>query len=322
MRIVVSIAATNPAVGSHLKEIGGDDMVVVNDEAGLAAALPGAEVLICPDHVYSTDIAALVAASTSLKWMQLLTAGYDNVGRNGVPRGIALTNVGDAFSPSVAVHAVALLLALQRGIPTMLINQAGQDWNRTVNQKMVMPIGGTLLILGFGSIGREIARLMKPHGMTIIGINRSGRDSSGGSGSVADEVHAASALHTLLPRADAVIVAVPLGPATQKLIGARELALCKRTALIVNISRGAIIDQPALEAALRAGTIGGAGLDVTDPEPLPKDDPLWRAPNVIISPHVAGAAGPSGAKRQAAAAGDNLKRYLAGQPLQNVIKLD
>ena len=316
MRIVVSTITTQPAVAAHLKDIGGDSVTVVNDEAALAAALPGAEVLICSDHAYSRNIAALVKASTSLRWLQLLTAGYDNAGLYGVPDGLKVTNVGDAFSPSVAVHAVALMLSLQRGIPTMMVQQARQDWDRSVSQRMVMPAGGTLLIVGFGSIGKEIARLMRPFGMRIVGVSSSGRADP-----LADDMCPASRLKAALPDADAIVLSLPLGPATRNLIGAAELGLMKPTAVIVNISRGAIIDTGALNEALRNGKLGGAGLDVTEPEPLPKDHPLWNAPNLIVSPHVAGAAGPFGMRRQAAAAGENLKRYLAGQPLLHPITI-
>ncbi|MGA8414535.1 MAG: NAD(P)-dependent oxidoreductase, partial [Xanthobacteraceae bacterium] len=125
----------------------------------------------------------------------------------------------------------------------------------------------------------------------------------------------------ILPRADAVMVAVPLDPTTQGLFGTRTLNACKRGAFLVNIARGSIVDSFALIEALTSGVIAGAGLDVTDPEPPPKDHPLWGAPNLIISPHFAGACGRIGTQRMAAIAEDNLRRFMRGDALTNIVTL-
>ena len=125
----------------------------------------------------------------------------------------------------------------------------------------------------------------------------------------------------MLPRADAVVLALPLDASTRHLIGAREFALCRKTAVLVNISRGGIVDTAALVEALQSGTIGGAGVDVTDPEPLPAGHPLWAAPNLLISPHVAGAAGKAGFDRLADVAAGNVQRFLAGEPPAHVVTL-
>jgi phosphoglycerate dehydrogenase-like enzyme len=127
-------------------------------------------------------------------------------------------------------------------------------------------------------------------------------------------------LGEILPRADAIMIALPLDPATHHLLDARAFAACKRSAFVVNVARGGIIDQTALLDALKSGTIAGAGLDVTEPEPLPANDPLWDAPNLIISPHCAGGAVRVTAERIAGVAVDNLKRYQRGEALNNVIK--
>ena len=130
-----------------------------------------------------------------------------------------------------------------------------------------------------------------------------------------------AALDGVLPRADSIILALPLSPQSRHLIDARALALCKKSALIVNIARGAVMDQIALADALKSGVIAGAAVDVTDPEPLPPEHPLWDAPNLILSPHVSGACGPLAGERLADLAGDNLTRFMKGEALSHVVDL-
>jgi len=299
-------------LAARLRQIGGGDVTVADDAAGALRALPDAEALLCQDFLYTPRIRD---SGQRLKWVQLLTAGYDHAKRVGVAPGVTVTNAGDAFAPSVAAHAVALLLALQRGLPAVLANQARQAWDRTHAQRVTTPAGQTIAIIGFGGIGREIARLLRGFGARIVAVTRSGRPHA-----PADESHPVAELAAVLPRADAVMLALPLDASSRGLIGVRELALCKPSALLINIARGAIVDQVALAEALGKGIIAGAGLDVADPEPLPPEHPLWRAPKLILTPHYAGACATLDG-RIADLAGDNLKRFLAGQPLQHVVDL-
>jgi phosphoglycerate dehydrogenase-like enzyme len=150
----------------------------------------------------------------------------------------------------------------------------------------------------------------------VIGVSRTGAPDTG-----ADEMAPISALDDILKRSDAVMISLPLDKATHHLINARTLALCKKNAIIVNIARGGIIDQLALTEALKAGTIAGAAIDVTDPEPLPPEHPLWDAPNLYISPHLAGAAGSMTTDRISSAAASNLERFRRGEALNNVVRL-
>jgi phosphoglycerate dehydrogenase-like enzyme len=214
------------------------------------------------------------------------------------------------------MHAVALMLAVQRRFPLMLANQLKGEWNRTMGLAMSSPAGATVAILGFGSIGQEIARLVRAFGTRVIALTRSAKPHA-----LADESLPIGQLHQVLPRADAVVLALPLDGSTRHLIGAREFALCRSTAVLVNISRGAIVDTAALVEALQSGTIAGAGLDVTDPEPLPAGHALWTAPNLLISPHLAGAAGKAGFDRLADVAARNVQRFLAGEPLAHIVAL-
>lgn len=315
MKIVLVGMTVKPEVIAALRTTAGPAAVVVEDEPAAIAAMATAEAVVISDNAYTPTVAAAIRSAPALRWMQIVTAGYDNITRLGAPGGAVVTSVGDAFSPSVAVHAVALMLALQRGIPRMAEHKARRHWDSTLPSVMVMPEGKTVLVVGYGSIGHEVAKLTAPLGMKMVGLNRTGAPHP-----LAAEVHMTEALPRLLPTADAVIVAAPLNPSTVGIIGAGELALMKRTAVLVNISRGKLVDTMALLAALKDGAIAGAGLDVTEPEPLPADHPLWDAPNLIISPHVAGAAGPYGAERQIERVSANLRRFLAGQPVEHRVR--
>lgn len=317
MRILLWTGHARAEIIARVRPIAGVELVLIEDEAGLAREAPTAAALICTDFVYSAAVAALLKrAAPGLKWIQLLTAGYDNAIQHGVAPGMIVTNAGDALSPAVATHAVALLLALQRRVPTLIANQARQAWDRSITATLATPAGGNVVIVGFGSIGKEVARLLRPFGGRTIAVSRTATPHP-----LADEVVPAADLAAVLPRADAIVLSLPLTPATTNLIGARELQACKRNLVLINIARGAIVDLAALADALKSGRIAGAGLDVTEPEPLPRGHPLWDAPNFILSPHLAGACGAVGLKRLADVAGDNVERFVAGQPLAHRIAL-
>ena len=152
--------------------------------------------------------------------------------------------------------------------------------------------------------------------MRIIGVSRSAKPEP-----LADEVCAVGQFNAVLARADAVLITVPYSKVTHHMIGVEQLAACKRGAVLINLARGGLVDPAALAAALRSGHLGGAALDVTSPEPLPADDPLWDCPNLIITPHVAGACGPVGRARLAEFIGANVERFVAGQPVTHVVEL-
>jgi phosphoglycerate dehydrogenase-like enzyme len=315
MRIVLWATFAKTELIGRLKPLLGEGLAVVSKVDELGAPIAEADALLCPDFLYGAQVAQIVGErARRLRWLQLLTQGYENAQAHGVPSGITVTTAGDAYSPAVAMHAVALLLAVQRRFPPMLANQLKGEWNRTMGLEMTSPLGATLAILGFGSIGQEIARLVRAFGAKVVALTRSARPHA-----LADESLPIGELHRVLPRADAVMLALPFEATTRHLIGARELALLRKTAVLVNISRGGIVDTAALIEALQSRAIAGAGLDVTDPEPLPAGHPLWAAPNLIISPHLAGAAGKPGFDRLAEVAARNVQRFLAGQPLAHVV---
>jgi phosphoglycerate dehydrogenase-like enzyme len=317
MKALLYATLARAEISAKLSPILGPDLKIVENDEQLAGEIVDADALFIGDMLYKGKTAdAVLNRAKKLRWMQMLTAGYDNAKQLGLPAGVTLTNVGDALAPAVGLHAVALLLTVQRQVPAFVKNQERGAWDRASVARMVVPHGQTALVLGFGHIGREIGRILRALGAHVIGVSRNPAPHE-----AADEVAPISQLHELLPRADAIMIALPLDPATNKLLSAREFALCKPTAHVVNIARGGIIDQAALIEALTKGQIGGAGLDVTDPEPLPPSDPLWKAPNLFISPHCAGAAGRVTTDRIAGVAADNLARFQRGEALKNIIKL-
>jgi phosphoglycerate dehydrogenase-like enzyme len=315
---VVIRAMQNPGpIVARLKELTGDPIVVAANEAELAAAVDQAELLLVPDSLYSEAIARILKERAKrLQWIQLLSAGFDAVARHGIPPGVVVTNAGGAFAPSVATHALALLLAVQKRFPVFFASQQSHAWARHEGPSCAIPFGGTVAVIGFGHIGAEIGRLLKEFGARVIAVTRTGAPHPH-----ADETAPVARLHEILPRVDAVVIALAASPETRHLIGAPELALMKKTAILVNIARGYIVDSVALARALTSGTIGGAGLDVTDPEPLPEAHELWSAPNLLITPHMAGASGPVMPRRLAEVAGDNLARWLKGEPLAHRVSV-
>jgi phosphoglycerate dehydrogenase-like enzyme len=317
MKVLVTARLGEAELKRRLAAQVGDQAIWVADGDAMIPELQSADVLICPDNFYSTKLAEAVRRDApKLALIQLLTAGYDHAKAHGVPAQVTLCNAGEAYAASVATHAITLLLALQRHIPTALANKTRHAWDRAFTPQLTMPAASTIIVVGLGPIGREIARTLRAFGARVIGLTRRGLPDAS-----ADEVVAASALHDVLPRADAIVIAAPLDESTRHLIDARALAVCKKSVVLVNVARGGIVEPRALEAALRSGAIAGAGLDVTDPEPLPPNDPLWEAPNLIITPHCAGASGAASGVRLTDLVCANLARFMRGEPLRHVVTL-
>ena len=316
MKAVMRARLGAAAIQARLKEVPGVELTTVDTEEELAAAIPDAELLMLPDSHYSAETAqTLKTRAKKLAWIQLLSAGYDAVGRHGYPTNIAVTNAGPAFAPAVATQALGLLLGVQRQFPILLADQKKHAWDKGgARERCAAPIDSTIAVLGFGYIGSEIGRLLQAFGAHIVALTRSAEPHPH-----ADESLSIKELHAVLPRADAVVIALAASAETRHLIGAKEFALMKRSATIVNIARGYIIDGDALGKALRDGTIAGAGLDVTEPEPLPPDNQLWDAPNLILAPHMAGAPSAVTAKRLAQVVYDNVTRHLKGEALAHIV---
>jgi phosphoglycerate dehydrogenase-like enzyme len=316
MKAVMRARLGAAAIQARLKQVPGVELITVETEDELAVAIPDADLLLLPDsHYPATTAQILKERAKKLSWIQLLSAGYDAVGRHGYPGNVVITNAGPAFAPAVATQALGLLLGIQRQIPILLADQRRHAWDKGgARERCAAPIDSTVAVLGFGYIGSEIGRLLQAFDAHVIALTRSAKPHPH-----ADESLSINELRAVLPRADAVVIALAASPETRHLIGAPEFALMKRSAVIVNIARGYIIDGEALGAALRDGTIAGAGLDVTEPEPLPPDNQLWDAPNLIIAPHMAGAPGSVTAKRLAQVVEENVTRRLKGEALAHIV---
>ncbi|HEY1506851.1 MAG TPA: D-2-hydroxyacid dehydrogenase [Stellaceae bacterium] len=305
------------AIQARLKHVPSVELITVDTEDELAAAIPDAELLMLPDSHYSAETAQILKErARKLAWIQLLSAGYDAVGRHGYPANVAVTNAGPAFAPSVATQALGLLLGIQRQFPILLADQKRHAWDKGgARERCAAPIDSTVAVLGFGYIGSEIGRLLQAFGAHVVALTRSAKPHPH-----ADESLSIKELRNVLPRTDAVVIALAASPETRHLIGVPEFALMKRSAYIVNIARGYIVDCEALAKALSDGAIAGAGLDVTEPEPLPPSHALWDAPNLIIAPHMAGAPGSVTAKRLAQVVYDNVTRHLKSETLAHIVK--
>ena len=257
------------------------------------------------------------ARAQKLRWIHSPAAGVTQLLFPAVVESdVIVTNSTTVHSVPVAEQAVALLFALARRFRNCFDDQAARHWGQKESwEPSRIPTelnGKTLGLIGLGAIGREVAVRARALGMTVMAVRR---DPSRGA-EPADHVYSPRELHALLEQADYLVLAAPGNSETRHMIGENELRRMKPSATLVNVARGSLVDTDALVRALESGTIAGAGLDVTDPEPLPTEHPLWKLPNVIITPHLAGATDRYW-QRQADMLFENLRRYLAGEPLRN-----
>ncbi len=278
------------------------------------ASLADADVLVAFAQNWGADCSAALAAS-KVRWVQFLNAGIDSVQRFGLPKRTTATAFGGAGAFIVAEHAVQLLLALLRRTPVLLAAQRRGEWApQPVASTIECLHGQRVAVLGAGHIGRAIAGLVLAFGARPVCVARTARRDPAGF-----DVASLDHIGETLSQCAAVVVALPLEAGTDQLLDAPLLARLPRGAVLVNISRGRIVVTDALVAALRSGALAGAGLDVTDPEPLPRDHPLWQLPNVIVTPHIAWAGAVEERRRAVEAVVlDNVRRYLAGEPLLHV----
>ena len=312
MRVVIRTHVLAPQFEA-LASRHGVESVAVPDAGAMRRELADADALWAWPTFYDAELVTLLERHRPrLRWVQLPTMGYDPVELHGVPAGVTVTTAGDAYAPTVAEHAVTLLLALVRRLPEAVRNAEQHTWDQSGATAIGTLHDATVTVVGFGNIGRQIAARLRGFGARIIAVTRSGRPDP-----LADEVVPSDRMHDALGRSDAVVLAVPLNATTRHLIDARALAAMRPHALLINIARGGVIDQTALATALAEGKLGGAGLDVTDPEPLPPDDPLWSLPNALITPHVAGYGGDVAPRRILALVERNLRAFIEGRPLES-----
>lgn len=279
------------------------------DRADVVFGFWGAEL-----HRAFTDAGSIGDVAPHLKWIQLTSAGADRLLSSGfIESGITVTTVSGLHATPIGEYVLCVMLMFAKGAPGFLRAQVRHEWLRYMPKEL---LGATVGIVGMGHIGEEVARLAKAFGCRIVATRRSVQAAT--SDALADELLPASELHRLLEASDYIVLAVPLTPETRGMIGDAELRSMKPDAVLVNIARGAVVEETALVDALRERRIAGAALDVFEREPLPEDSPLWELDNVIISPHISGGTEIYN-QRAVDIFADNLRRYLAGEPLRNVV---
>ncbi|MCH4208638.1 D-2-hydroxyacid dehydrogenase [Bifidobacterium sp.] len=317
-RLIVNALPVNDEERKRfVQAAGGIRQKFVNSVADRGNMLWHAEV---PEEL-QTEVTAILgnvkpeqaSACPRLEWLQTWSAGVDRyVAPGALGEHTVVTNATGAYGLPVGEHMFALMWALMKQLPDYSRNQAAHRWEDAGD--VLSPQGGSVVVIGTGDIGSYFARLAKSVGMHTYGVRR---DASRGADGI-DEIHSFDDLDDLLALADVVAMVVPSTPQTHHLLDARRLALLKPNAIVINAGRGDAIDPKALLDVLHEGGIRGAGLDVTEPEPLPADDPLWDEPRCLITPHVAG--GNHLAQTSTAIisiALENVRRYAAGKPFIN-----
>jgi phosphoglycerate dehydrogenase-like enzyme len=291
-------------------------VVVAHNMSEALAQAPDADVLVG----FNNEICApqLLAAARDLRWIESLAAGVENC--LAVPglreRALLLTNMRAVDAAVIAEHAIALMLALAHGLDVFAVDTAKGQWSvaHGATTPMQSLDGKTLLVVGLGGIGTEVARRGHALGMTVVAT----RDGDTHGPAFVSHIGTPAELPALARRADVIVSCVPLTPVTQGMYDAKFFALLKPTALFINIARGGSMVMADLTQALVERRLAGAGLDVADPEPLPPDNPLWHAPHVLITPHISSRSDLPGEGRWIVAR-ENLRRYAQGAHMLNVV---
>ncbi len=277
-------------------------------------------VQIARDHADTLEVLmgrfepAVCAAAPNLRWIQSFSAGMDHFLFPAIiERDVLVSNVAGLYAPQGAEHAWAMLLALARQIPLAMEKKKEKAWQ---GHEVIALTGETLGVIGMGGFGLEMVKRAAGYDMTILALDPVRTEAPAGVAELRPPTR--ENLHDLLGRSDAVMIACPRTPETYHLLSTEEFAAMKPSAYLINVTRGGIIDEPALAQALQNGEIAGAAVDVTEVEPLPSDSPLWDAPNLIITPHRAGAS-QHRPQQQFDFFSENLERYLNGERPRNVV---
>ena len=296
-----------------------DQLRSATPDVQFIAAVPGdaARQAADVDALFGICTPEILAVARRVQWIHMVTAGVENcVSIAAVrERDILVTNMQRIGGPIIAEHVMAMTLAFTRGLDLYLPQQAKHDWQRvTPPGRMSVIRGKTMLVVGLGGIGSEVAKRAHAMDMKVIATRASGRTGP----EFVSYVGLPDELPKLAADADFIVNTAPLTPQTRGIFNAAFFAKMKPSAYFINVARGGSVDTDALVAALQNGQIAGAGLDVTDPEPLPADHPLWRAPNLILTPHVANDSD-LGPEAQIVVTKENLRRYIAGERMLSVV---
>jgi phosphoglycerate dehydrogenase-like enzyme len=320
MRQHFGVLSTYPFSATALEELrvaAQTDVLCVTTNEELSSRLPEAEVL-CSYWLPSN----WRELTPNLRWLQVAGAGIDSLRTTGLldaESNILVTTAVGIHSITIGEYVFGSMLMFNRSWPQMVRLQDQGIWPSNSNWYKLERLelsDQTLGIVGLGHIGRRVAQLGKAFGMRVLATKRSVQAVQQETDTDVDVVYPPSLLRKMLAQCDYVVLAVPLTPETDKLIGEAELRAMKSHAYLVNVARGRVVDEKMLIRALEERWIGGAGIDVTDKEPLPSDSPLFKLPNVILTPHISGDSIYYG-KRLTALFADNLRRYRTGEPLRN-----
>ena len=308
----ILVVGTFPQLIQQL-EAANPDVEFVTATSAASAASKAADV----DAVIGACTPEVLAAGKAIRWIQVYTAGVENC--VAIPaireRSVLVTNMQRISGPVMAEHVLAMMFALTRGLDVFMRAQGDRAWARDAAEgRMTVVRGKTMLVVGLGGIGSEVARLGHAVGMRVIATRASGRTGP----DYVSYVGLPDELLKLAGEADVVVNTAPLTPQTTGVFDAAFFAKMKPTAYFINVGRGKSVVTSALVDALSSGAIAGAGLDVMDPEPLPAGHPLWRAPNLIVTPHVANDSD-LGFGAQAEVIKENTRRYVAGERMLSVV---
>jgi phosphoglycerate dehydrogenase-like enzyme len=273
-------------------------------------ALAGAKGLIlfdAPEETARKVVAVLGQPESSVEWLHFISAGRDGFDRVGLPDHITVTGARSATASVVAEHALALTLALLRGVPQALAQAQQRIWSRAIVGQMSSLEDRSIAVVGYGGIGQAVARLLHGFGASVTVVTRT-PPTTGTDGSF--PIKPLTGLREVLADTDFLILTIALAQETAGMFSEDLLSAMKPGSYLVNVARGELVDLDALERLLRSGTLAGAALDVLTPEPFPEERSLWTAPNLIITPHIAAAASRAAARRIADGARQNMIAFL------------
>lgn len=326
MKLIVHPPISDHRLAAVRRAAGAMTVVNCRDEAEAEAEIRDADALFG----YLTP--KLLRAATKLRWAQSPTASMEKyLYPELVQSPVVVTNMRGIFSDVIAEHVFAYILCFAKNFPYYFRNQLEARWHalgRAVNElpgyggpgevhpsdTVALSLGDcTLGVVGLGGIGAEVARRGLDFGMRVLAVDPVARTEPAGV-----EIHPPAELDDVLPQCDFVVIAAPHTPETYKLFHRARIRKMRPSAYLINVGRGLIVDLADLTAALQAGEIAGAGFDVFEIEPLPPEHPLWKMPNVIITPHTA-AASPRVAERHLKTLLENVRRFATGEPLLNVV---
>lgn len=320
-RLVLSGRTARQPIRDALSNMPGIELVEADTMAEVVDEIGRADALILSDP-RGPDGASLVQAlhraDSRVRWIQMVSAGYSGVVSHPLPPGVIVTNQGGVAAPAVAEHALALILALNRALPEAMAAQRVGRWDpEPVRTRLRTLEGATVIIVGVGHVGATLAKMLSPFGARRLGVTRDGKPRPD-----FEQTMPIAALEQALGEADIVVICLPASAETRGLFDTARMGAIRPGTSLVNVGRGEVVEAGALATALLSGHLRGAAIDVTDPEPLPDGHPLWEAPNLIITPHVAGGGNPRSGQRIAAMVAENAARFVRGEPLLNRIHLE